>query len=102
MWSALQVDGCVRCLRQDRIAGVSLEDGGFVCLDCLSLRDKQLDKETLKAFRYINKISFKQIDQLKISQESIDQLIEIMDYYVDEMTGILFKTKKMIKRLEKL
>ena len=61
-----------------------------------------LDKETLKAFRYINKISFKQIDQLKISQESIDQLIEIMDYYVDEMTGILFKTKKMIKRLEKL
>lgn len=62
----------------------------------------QLDKETLKAFRYINKISFKQIDQLKISQESIDQLIEIMDYYVDEMTGILFKTKKMIKRLEKL
>ena len=81
---ALQVDGCVRCLKQNRIAGLSLEDGGFVCLDCLSLRDKQLDKETLKAFRYINKICFKQIDQLKISQESIDQLIEIMDYYVDE------------------
>ena len=99
---ALQVDGYVRCLRQNRIAGLSLEDGGFVCLDCLSLRDKQLDKETLKAFRYINKICFKQIDQLKISQESIDQLIEIMDYYVDEMTGILFKTKKMIKSLEKL
>ena len=27
--------------------------------------------------------------------KSIDLLMEIMDYYVDEMTGILFKTKKM-------
>ena len=47
---ALQVDGCVRCLRQDHIAGISLEDGGFVCHDCLSLHDKQLDKVTLKGF----------------------------------------------------
>ena len=53
---ALQVDGCVRCLRQDHIAGISLEDGGFVCHDCLSLHDKQLDKVTLKAFRHINKL----------------------------------------------
>lgn len=29
-------------------------------------------------------------------------MIEIMDYYVDEMTGILFKTKKMIKSLGKI
>ena len=99
---ALQVDGCVRCLRQDRIAGISLEDGGFVCQDCLSMHDKQLNKETLKAFRHINKLSIDDIDQLKIPEESLEILIEVMDYYVDEMTGILFKTKKMIQSLAKL
>ena len=85
---ALQVDGCVRCLRQDHIAGISLEDGGFVCHDCLSLHDKQLTIDS--------------IDQLKVPDESIDLLMEIMDYYVDEMTGILFKTKKMIQSLSKI
>lgn len=99
---ALQVDGCVRCLRQDHIAGISLEDGGFVCHDCLSLHDKQLDKVTLKAFRHINKLTIDSIDQLKVPDESIDLLMEIMDYYVDEMTGILFKTKKMIQSLSKI
>ena len=99
---ALQVDGCVRCSRKDHIAGISLEDGGFVCLDCLSVHDRQLDKDTLKAFRHINKFSIDNIDQLKISQESIDSLMEIMDYYVDELTGILFKTKKMIQSLSKI
>ena len=99
---ALQVDGCVRCLRQDHIAGISLEDGGFVCYDCLSLHDKQLDKVTLKAFRHINKLTIDSIDQLKVPDESIDLLMEIMDYYVDEMTGILFKTKKMIQSLSKI
>ncbi len=98
---ALQVDGCVRCLRQDHIAGISLEDGGFVCHDCLSLHDKQLDKVTLKAFCDINKLTIDSIDQLKVPDESIDLLMEIMDYYVDEMTGILFKTKKMIQSLSK-
>ena len=99
---ALQVDGCVRCLRQDHIAGISLEDGGFVCHDCLSLHDKQLNKVTLKAFRHINKLTIDSIDQLKVPDESIDLLMEIMDYYVDEMTGILFKTKKMIQSLSKI
>ncbi len=65
---------------------------GFVCHDCLSLHDKQLDKVTLKAFRHINKLTIDSIDQLKVPDESIDLLMEIMDYYVDEMTGILFKT----------
>ena len=99
---ALQVDGCVRCLRQDHIAGISLEDGGFVCHDCLSLHDKQLDKVTIKAFRHINKLTIDSIDQLKVPDKSIDLLMEIMDYYVDEMTGILFKTKKMIQSLSKI
>ncbi len=93
---------CLCCLRQVHIAGISLEDGGFVCHDCFSLHDKQLDKVTLKAFRHINKLTIDSIDQLKVPDESIDLLMEIMDYYVDEMTGILFKTKKMIQSLSKI
>lgn len=44
----------------------------------LSLHDKQLDKVTLKAFRHINKLTIDSIDQLKVPDESIDLLMEIM------------------------
>ena len=47
-------------------------------------------------------ITIDSIDQLKVPDESIDLLMEIMDYYVDEMTVILFKTKKMIQSLSKI
>ena len=42
-----------------------------------------IDKVTLKAFRHINKLTIDSIDQLKVPDESIDLLMEIMDYYVD-------------------
>lgn len=99
---ALQVDSCVRCNSTNNITAVSLDDGGFVCSNCLSNYDRILDKDTLKAFRHINKLSIEQIDKLKILPSSLNELMEIMEYYVDEMTGIVFKTKKMIKSLTKL
>lgn len=99
---ALQVDSCVRCNNTNNITAISLDDGGFVCSNCLTNYDKILDKDTLKAFRHINKLSIGQIDKLKVLPNSIDELMEIMDYYVDEMTGIVFKTKKMLKSLAKL
>lgn len=67
----------------------------------LSLHDKQLDKVTLKAFRHINKLTIDSIDQLKVPDESIDLINGNYGYYVDEMTGILFKTKKMFKVFQK-
>lgn len=98
----LQVDECVRCSRKDHISAVSLQDGGFVCSACQSVNDKQLDKATLKAFRHINKYSILDIDKINIDDQVMDELVEIMDYYVDELTGLLLKSRKFIQQLSKL
>lgn len=100
--SPLQVDECVRCSRTDHITAISLQDGGFVCSSCKALHDKKLDKKTLIAFRHINKYSIFDIDKISLDEDVMDKLIEIMDYYVDELTGLLLKSRKFIKQLAKL
>lgn len=98
----LQVDECVRCSEKRNIIAISLQDGGFVCSSCASFHDKILSKETLKAFRHINKYTIFDIDEIRLNEEIMDELIEIMDYYVDEFTGLLLKSRKFIQQLSKL
>ena len=100
--SPLQVDGCCYCGKADQIVGISYSGGGFVCLDCIGEYDQRKDKDVLKAFRHINKYQIKDIDKINIEENILDELIEIMDYFIEEYTGILFKTKKFIKQLSKL
>ena len=100
--SSLEVDQCVSCGRQDLIAGISILNGGFVCQNCLGKYDRRLDVEVLKGFRYINKIPLEKIDLLHLSTPVINKLVEIMEAFVDEYTGINFKSRKFIKQLKML
>ena len=100
--SSLEVDQCVSCGRQDLIAGISILNGGFVCQNCLGNYDRRLDVEVLKGFRYINKIPLEKIDLLHLSTPVINKLVEIMEAFVDEYTGINFKSRKFIKQLKML
>ena len=98
----LQVDECVRCGDTNHIVGISLQDGGFVCQHCLSPNDKQLELQQLKAFRHINKLKVQDIDHFHLDEKYLDELMEIMDFYVDELTGLFLKSRKFIKKLQKL
>lgn len=100
--SALEVDQCVSCGRHDLIAGISILNGGFVCQNCLGNYDRHLDVDVLKGFRYINKIPIEKIDLLHLSTPVINKLVEIMEVFVDEYTGINFKSRKFIKQLKML
>lgn len=98
----LQVDGCSRCGRTDQIVAISLEDGGFVCQNCWVLHDRQLEKKVLMAFRHINKFTIDDIDHINIDENIMDELIEIMEHYIDELTGLVFGSRKFIRQLAKL
>lgn len=100
--SSLEVDGCVNCGRQDLISSISISGGGFVCQNCLSKYDRRLNVDILKGFRYINKFPLTKIDQLHLSFEVIKELTEIMDIFIDEYTGINFKSRKFIRQLRLL
>lgn len=100
--SSLEVDQCTSCGRQDHIAGVSIHGGGFVCQECIGMYDQKLSIDILKGFRYINKWSFEKIDDLKLNDNIIDQLIAIMEAYIDEFTGISFQSRKFIRQFNNL
>lgn len=98
----LVVDECSYCGRQDGIVGISYTGGGFVCQNCAGEYDNILDKEMLKTFRHINKLNLLQIDKLEICKEYENLLVKIMETYIDEYTGIVFKSRKFIKQFREL
>ncbi|WP_294580488.1 DNA repair protein RecO [uncultured Thomasclavelia sp.] len=100
--SALEVDQCVNCNRQDLITGISVVNGGFVCQNCQGKFDFQEPVAILKGFRYINKWDILKIDQLHLDDDVIDRLVKIMDIFIDEYSGIRFNSRKFIQQLNKL
>lgn len=96
--SGLEVEQCVHCNRRNQIAGISIHGGGFVCQNCLGLYDRKLTVDVLKGFRYINICKLDNIDKLQLDENIIYQLIEIMEAYVDEFTGLTFQSRKFIRQ----
>lgn len=100
MGCALEVEQCCVCGNMKGIAGVSISGGGFVCQNCIGIYDLPLTIDVLKGFRYINKCDLQNIDLLKLEEEVISELIKIMNAYIDEFTGLVFKSRKFILELE--
>lgn len=100
--SKLETDQCVDCGRLDHIAGISISSGGFVCQKCLGMYDQKLAVDVLKGFRYINKWQFAKIDELHLEANVINELIPIMEAYIDEFTGITFQSRKFIRQFNNL
>lgn len=96
----LLVDACSYCGKTNDIVAISYSNGGFVCSDCKGQYDRVFDKEVLRAFRHINKYCLQDIDKIHIEQKDINEVVPIMEYFIDEYTGILFKTKKFIKQFQ--
>ncbi|MFV0394578.1 MAG: DNA repair protein RecO [Coprobacillaceae bacterium] len=98
----LLVDGCAYCGSSNHIVGISYTGGGFVCQNCIGEYDIRLPKETLQAFRHINKYPFSKIDEIQIESQYIQALIPIMEHYIDEYTGMTFKSRTFIKQFQVL
>ena len=96
--SPLYVDSCSYCEDTSHIVGISYSGGGFVCSNHIGEYDQSYDKETLKAFRHINKFTIQNIDAINIPEAMMKELRGIMDNFVEEYTGILFQSKKFLKQ----
>lgn len=92
----INVDGCVIC-GSKKVVSISLEDGGFLCQNHAHHHINSID--TLKAFRHIHKVSIDNIDTLHIDEKIIHELIPMMDYFIEEYTGISLRTKIFIQQI---
>jgi DNA repair protein RecO (recombination protein O) len=96
----LVVDGCVHCGSLDHIIGISYTGGGFVCQDCIGSYDICCSKEVLQAFRHINKFTIEKIDQMRLETSQIQAVVPIMEHFIDEYTGMTFKSRTFIKQFQ--
>lgn len=94
---SIDVEGCVLC-GSSQVVSISLEDGGFLCAEHLG-HHHTYSVDVLKAFRHLHKIPMKHIDSLHIEESVMKELIPIMDYYIEEYTGISLKTKAFIQQI---
>lgn len=100
--TALVVDGCAYCNSVLNIVGISYTGGGFVCQDCIGEYDFRNSKELLQAFRHINKYTFATIDKIDIEIHYIEALVPILEHYIDEYTGMTFKSRTFIRQFRNL
>lgn len=94
----LNVDECVECGNQQQIAGVSIEKGGFVCLNCITHQDVRLSSELLKCIRYCSYADFTQIQAIasicSVDIKLIELLYQMNEQYGDfSLKGIAFLIK---------
>lgn len=94
---SIDVEGCVLC-GSSQVVSISLEDGGFLCAEHLG-HHHTYSVDVLKTFRHLHKIPMKHIDSLHIEESVMKELIPIMDYYIEEYTGISLKTKAFIQQI---
>ncbi len=96
--TSMEVDSCVLC-GNTRVSSFSVEDGGFLCLDCANKKKQPLvSPNILKAIRYINKAELSQHDIIKQNIDSRDIPMEIFVSFYETHIGCILKSFSFYKR----
>ncbi|MCQ2799474.1 MAG: DNA repair protein RecO [Bacilli bacterium] len=92
---ALEVDGCVKCGSKTAIQGVSFNDGGFVCKDCV-LPSEKLDTRNLKILRFCFKCELSDMDRVSFENKESVAMIRRLAQYIDDYTGVKLKSLSLL------
>lgn len=96
------VDHCVRCKQERAIASISIQDGGFVCLNCMQSGDVKHPLEVLKSYRLFHKASIDDFLILNdITTYTYDDIKVIIDHFV-YYSGIHLKGLQFLESIVKL
>lgn len=95
----LVVDHCAIC-ESKKINYISIENGGFVCHNCLTSFNKTFNKlEMLQLFRSINVITMQDLSVLDFSQNNYKSLLLIIYEFYTSYTGLKVKNFEKLQML---
>ncbi len=96
--TSMEVDNCVLC-GSTKVSSFSVNDGGFLCLDCAKQRKQPLmSPNILKAIRYTNKAKLSQYDLVQQNIDSKDIPIDIFVSFYETHVGSILKSFSFYKR----
>ena len=93
----LQTESCVRCGVRDPLAGISLEEGGAVCVDCArEVPAAALSEETLYSLTYVADIPLSRLYSFTLSEEIFREFSWIVGRFFDHVADHRFNTAQML------
>lgn len=95
----LNLNNCVRCGKKEGIVGLSYDDGGFICKDCLTLNDHKLNVETLKFIHYVSISNMDNISKIPPLEIGVYPVLEGLKKFLFDETGIEIKSLKLLKAI---
>lgn len=95
------IDGCSLCGSSEDIVTINVDDGGYVCKDCIT-NEKIYSDKMIKLIRMFTLVDISKITKLSIHDEVKRELNEFIDMYYEKYTGLYLKSKSFIKDLKKI
>ncbi len=95
----LEVSHCVRCQGKTKIAGLSLEDGGFVCENCLEGEHERLSQRMLKIARYLFMLTPNDIERVAFEAVECNSFFAMLSQYLDDCTGLRLKSLELLSHI---
>lgn len=98
------VDKCVNCKRHEPPYYFSVQEGGLLCRQCISLDSHvvQLSEAAAKLFWMFLNVGIEQVGKISVKQENRQLIRKLLDTYYDLYGGYYLKSRKFLNQLDKL
>ena len=98
---SLNLDSCNKCGNKTSIVTIDGDIGGYVCKNCLS-DEKIVKSNTIKVLRMYYYVDIKSITDLKISDETKNEINIFLSKYYERYTGLYLKSKSFLEQIRNM
>ncbi len=93
------IDCCSLCGNQQDIVTVSVENGGYICKNCVTSEDKIYDEKVIKLLRMYYYVDIDKISKLEVKDNLKNEINEFLDLYYEQYTGLYLKSKSFLNKI---
>lgn len=98
---SLNLDSCNKCGNTKDIVTIDGDIGGYVCKNCLT-NQLIVKPNTIKILRMYYYVDIKSITDLKIKEETKNEINNFLNRYYERYTGLYLKSKDFLLKIKEL
>lgn len=97
----LNLDSCIKCGSKKNIVTLDPDEGGYICQNCYT-NEHILDSKSIKLIRMYYLIDIKTITDIKISNQTAQEINYFLDKYYERYTGLYLRSKAFLKKINSI
>ena len=95
---------CVKCGKKQVLIGFSMDDGGMLCMDCVSDMKHLKTGKYIELFRYLYFAKLDNIDVIDINTKYENSVFDDLDSFIDDYyetyIGYVSRSRKILDKME--